>query len=274
MLSCLVWRWDHVLMQPHMTGFTMMSHTPAVRIINYTDAVFISHQPDGKCRINTVNQHNILLAKHGEASSIFMMLQGVSVLWWKGHHNLRARLYSASLLCSRTVCYFFHLRERPALLILFTQAWSENWFFLFYLSLHITQTVVSAWQETPVLQKFQANSTTNKVFTAYPFLQNRQESRLKVLTVRCLFCCIMCHTHTDVPQLMLWNPIILLNTGRLCLAVTICLYTISNFYLLLFYCIYILNINVSLMPLLFLSFFVFSHVYVRVLLILLLLLLL
>lgn len=59
--------------------------------------------------------------------------------------------------------------------------------FFFYLSLHITQTVVSAWQETPVLQKFQANSTTNKVFTAYPFLQNRQESRLKVLTVCCLF---------------------------------------------------------------------------------------
>lgn len=113
-----------------MTGFTMTSHTPAVRIINYTDTVFISHQPDGKCRINTVNQHNILLAKHVEPGSIFMMLQGVSVLWWKGHHNLRARLYSASLLCSRTVCYFLHLRKRPALPILFTQAWSENWFFL------------------------------------------------------------------------------------------------------------------------------------------------
>lgn len=155
-------------MQPRMTGFTMTSHTPAVRIINYTDAVFISHQPDGKCRINTVNQHNIQLTKHGELGSIFMMLQGVSVLWWKGHHNLRARLYSASLLCSRTVCYFLHLRKRPVLPILFTQAWSENWFFLlgifilfyFYLSLHITQTVVSAWQETPALQKFRPNSTT------------------------------------------------------------------------------------------------------------------
>ncbi len=186
---------------------------------------------------------------------VFLFYDGKDIITWE--HGFILPVY-----CAAGLSVTFYIWESGLHYSYCSHRHGQRiYFFFFDLSLHITQTVVSAWQETPVLQKFQANSTTNKVFTAYPFLQNRQESRLKVLTVRCLFCCIMCHTHTDVPQLMLWNPIILLNTGRLCLAVTICLYTISNFYLLiLFYCIYILNINVSLMPLLFLSFFVFSHV--------------
>lgn len=70
---------------------------------------------------------------------------------------------------------------------------SGYFFFLICTSLKL----LSAWQETPALQKFRPNSRTNKVLYTYPFLRNRQENRLKVLTVWCLFLFSFC---SNVPS--------------------------------------------------------------------------
>lgn len=138
--------------------------------------MFISYQLDGKCRINTVNQHKILLTKHrGCYCAATRQHFSVAVLMERTSQLKRTAFFcqfiveqdclllftSEKLACVAYIVHTGMVRE------FFFFFFSSGYFFFLFIS-HCTslKLLCPPGRLTPALQKFRTNSRTNKVFTA------------------------------------------------------------------------------------------------------------